>query len=206
MVYYKSIRSGSKTLVCSLNKPTIGVKMARVDDFRSMLTGGVRGNQFRVLLTFPNSLNVNSVYVAQQTEFLAHGAELPGSYISRLEVPYMGRWVRVAGLREFDTWKIEIFNTADMSIRKAMELWSASVAGHSDIAGTRSPADYTTDMQVQQLDRNDVILRTYTIHNCFPMRIEPIKLSFSDNSSIESFNVEFSMDYWTVDDGDSQIN
>ena len=180
--------------------------MARVDDFRSILTGGVRGSQYRVLLTFPNSLNINSVYVAQQAEFLAHGAELPGSHVSQIEVPYMGRVIRVAGPRQFGTWHIDIFNTVDFSIRKAMELWSAATAGHSDVGSQSTPSDYTTNMKVSQLDRNDIVLRTYTLNNCYPVNIEPIKLSFSDTNSIESFGVEFSIDYWTVDEGDSQIN
>jgi hypothetical protein len=56
-----------------------------------------------------------------------------------------------------------------------------------------------------QLDRNDFELRKYKFHNCFPTNISEIALDFGQITQIEEFNVEFSVDYWTVDTGDVQI-
>ena len=35
--------------------------------------------------------------------------------------------------------------------------------------GVTSPSDYQTDLTVEQLDRDDTILKTYILRNCFPL-------------------------------------
>ena len=37
--------------------------------------------------------------------------------------------------------------------------------------GTSNPADYQADLIVEQLDRDDTILKTYLLRNCFPTTI-----------------------------------
>ena len=57
------------------------------------------------------------------------------------------------------------------------------------ITGTSNPADYQADLIVEQLDRDDTILKTYLLRNCFPTTIGEIALSNENQDAIETFDV-----------------
>ena len=180
--------------------------MARIDSFRAFLTqGGARPTQFRVELVFPNGIGAETAGAGIAGTFMCTAASLPGSLLSSIDIPYRGRMVKIAGERQFQNWQVRILNDGDFIIRKAMESWSSKILQHGDTAGVVTPIRYTADLQVVQLDRNEIALRTYKFHNCFPTNISEINLDFGDTQSIENFNVEFSVDYWTVESGAVQI-
>lgn len=171
--------------------------MARIDDFRSVLTGGgARGSQFRVVLDFPRWVDFgDSVY---RGVFLVKAAALPASTISPIEVPYRGRVTKIAGERQFSNWVVTILNDNDFLIRNAMEQWSAGILNHTATNGRLKSLDYQTDMVVEQLDRNESVIKSYKMHNCHPQNISEIGLDFGNTNSIEEYQVEFSVDYWTT--------
>lgn len=171
--------------------------VARIDDFRAELTGGgARASQFRVILQFPEWVNYgDSVY---KGEFLINATALPASTISPIEVPYRGRITKVAGERQFANWNVTILNDNDFLIRTALEQWSAGILNHTATNGRLRSLDYQTDMTVQQLDRNENVIKSYKMHNCYPQNISEIALSFANTNSIEEYQVEFSIDYWTT--------
>jgi len=179
--------------------------MARIDDFRAFLTqGGARPTQFRVNLAFPSVLGLDTS-AATAGVFMCSATSLPASSIQPIEVPYRGRNIKIAGERQFQNWQVRILNDSNFLIRKQLELWSSLVLEHGATNGFVRPTDYAVDMQVVQLDRNEVELRTYTFHNCWPQNLSDINLDFGAITQIEDFNVEFSVDYWTVDSGDTEI-
>ena len=53
------------------------------------------------------------------------------------------------------------------------------------------PTDFQTDLQVEQLDRDDTILKTYIVRNCFPVSIGAIELSNDAVDAIETFTVNW---------------
>lgn len=179
--------------------------MARIDDFRAFLTqGGARPTQFRVNLAFPQALGGTNG-AAQSAVFMCSATSLPASTIQPIEVPYRGRNVKLAGERQFQNWQVRVLNDSNFLIRKALEVWSAGILEHSSTSGVVVPTLYAVDMEVVQLDRNDFELRKYKFHNCWPINVSEISLDFGAITQIEEFNVEFSVDYWTVDSGDAQI-
>ena len=48
-----------------------------------------------------------------------------------------------------------------------MELWMNGINDLADGTGTSTLADYQTDLQVEQLDRDDTILKTYIFRSAF---------------------------------------
>lgn len=170
--------------------------MARIDDFRARLAGGgARPSQFKVMLTFPSWVTAGG-NAAAAGEFLIKTASLPASVITPIEVPFRGRIAKVAGERQFANWNVAVINDNDFLIRNALETWSKGILEHDDTAGKMAPSSYTSDMLVQQLDRNDKVLKEYKFFNCFPQTVAEIGLDFSATTQIEEFNVEFSIDYW----------
>lgn len=179
--------------------------MARIDDFRAFLTqGGARPTQFRVNLAFPSALGLNTAAAASGV-FMCSATSLPGSTIQTIEVPYRGRNVKIAGERMFQNWQVRIHNDSDFLIRKALEAWSARILQHGSTSGITVPTRYAVDMEVVQLDRNEIELRKYRFHNCWPTNISDINLDFGAANQIEEFTCEFSVDYWSIDTGDTPI-
>lgn len=164
-----------------------------VDEFKAKLKGGgARANLFRATINFPTFAGGD----VELTSFLCEAAQLPGSVMGMITVPFRGRQLKIAGDRTFDTWSPTIINDTDFSIRNAMERWMNAVNAHSENTGLTSPADYQVDLLVEQLDRNETVLKTYNFRGCFPTSISPIDLNYGTNDDIERFTVEFQVQYW----------
>jgi hypothetical protein len=178
--------------------------MAKIDSFRAFLSGGgARPSQFMVSINFPSWVTVPVNGAAVQ--FLVKAASLPASIITPIDVPFRGRIAKVAGERQFANWNVTVLNDNDFSIRNALEQWSNGALNHTQTNGRVKPLDYSADLFVTQLDRNDVSIKTYKFVNCFPQQIGEIGLDFGNVAQIEEFPVEFSVDYWEVVDANTAI-
>jgi len=171
--------------------------MANVSDFKSQLIGGgARPNQFRVELTFPTFVGIGGL-VGLNAQFLCKAAQLPASTINNIETFYRGRPVNFAGERTFSPWTVSIYNDTTFSIRNAMEVWSDGIINNSRTNGITNPRDYQVDMLVHQLDRNGAIVKTYKFVDAYPTSTGAIGLDYESNNQIETFDVEFTYNYWT---------
>ena len=75
---------------------------------------------------------------------------------------------------------------------------------------TASPDIYKEDATVTQFTKaartpTSGQIRTYKFVGLFPLQIGPIELSWEDNNRIETFQVEFSYDYYTVSGGPGTV-
>ena len=167
-----------------------------VDDFKAKLRGGgARPNLFKATINFPTYAN-GDVEVAS---FLCEAAQLPGSTISPIIVPFRGRQLKIAGDRTLDVWTPTIINDTDFKIRNALERWMNGINAHSANTGLVNPVDYEADLIAEQLDKNGSTLKTYNFRGCFPTAIAPIDLSYASENEIERFTVEFQVQYWESD-------
>jgi len=167
-----------------------------VDDFKAKLVGGgARPNLFKATINFP----VYAEGDVEITSFLCEAAQLPGSNVGLITVPFRGRQLKMAGDRTFDTWSPTIINDTDFKVRNAMERWMNGINAHSANTGLTSPTDYEADLIVEQLDKDEAVLKTYNFRGCFPTAISPIDLSYGSNDDIERFSVEFQVQYWESD-------
>ena len=180
-------------------------KIANISDFKSQLaTSGARGNQFRVQITFP-SIIPNAALAGQKLQFLAKSAQLPSSTVGDITVMYRGRPVHFAGEREFEPWSIEVYNDNDFIVRNAFESWVDTMANSDTTHGAMYTQIYQVDMQVQQLDRNDQIVKEYTFHDAFPLSVGQIQLDWDDSNVIERFPVTFQYNYFTSETGNGVL-
>ena len=167
-----------------------------VDDFKSKLIGGgARPNMFKAIVNFP-------AYAAGDTEltsFLCKGAQLPGSTIAQLDVPFRGRQLKIAGDRTFENWTITVLNDTGMEIRNAMERWMNGINEHVANTGLANPTDYQADMAIEQLNKAGDVTKSYTVRGAYPVNVSAIDLSYDSNDTIEEFTVEFAFQYWESD-------
>lgn len=160
----------------------------QIDAFRSALgAGGTRPNQYRVTLNFPSLVGGGT----QADSILVTAAALPASNVNPTVVQYRGREVKFAGERIFDPWTISIMNDSSMKLRDKFEKWSNLMNNRLNNGGLLSPSAYQTDLTVEQLDRNDTSIRSYTIYNAFPINVSEISLGYGQNDVISEFTVTF---------------
>jgi hypothetical protein len=168
--------------------------MANIDNFKAKLTGGgARPNLFKVICNFPAEAEGD----AELASFLIKGAGLPASVIAPIEVPYRGRKLKVAGDRTFEPWTITVINDEGFVIRNAFERWMNSINEHLNNVGLINPNDYQTDMTVQQLGKDDSVLKTIDLKGVFPTNLSQIELNYETNDTIEEYTVELQYQYWT---------
>ena len=167
-----------------------------VDDFKSKLRGGgARPNLFQVTINYPGFADGD----AELTSFLVEAAELPGSTMGQIPVPFRGRILKMAGDRTFPEWTTTIINDTDFAVRNAIERWMNGMNAHSANTGLSTPIAYEADLKVDQLDRSGTIIKTYNFVGAYPQDLAPIPLAYADNDTIERFACTWAFQYWTSD-------
>ena len=162
--------------------------MATLDEFKAnLIGGGARANQFRVTFNTPGAIATG--LDVRKASFLIKAAALPGQTIAEIAVPFRGRNLYIAGDREFETWETTVINATDFNIRNAMERWLNAINDTVTNTGLSNVADYTADLTVEQLDRDDTVLKSYILRNCMPQGTGAIELSYETANAIEEFTV-----------------
>ena len=165
--------------------------MANIDDFKAnLIGGGARANQFRVTITPPPGIAIG--LDVRRASFLVKGSNLPASTLGEIAVPFRGRNIYVSGDRPApEPWSTTFFNDTDFMVRNAMERWHNGINNFADNTGVTNAADFQTDLFVEQLDRDDTILKTYIFRNAFPSSIGQIDLTNEETTTIETFEVSW---------------
>jgi len=165
--------------------------MAAIDDFKAnLIGGGARANQFRVTITPPPGIAIG--LDVRRASFLVTASNLPASNLGEVAVPFRGRNIYVAGDRPApEAWSTTFFNDTDFMVRNAMERWHNGINNFADNTGVTNAADFQTDLFVEQLDRDDTILKTYIFRNAFPTSVGQIDLTNEETTTIETFEVSW---------------
>ena len=163
--------------------------MASIDDFKAnLIGGGARANQFRVTITPPPGIAIG--LDVRRTSFLCTASNLPGMTLGEIAVPFRGRNIYVSGDRPApETWTTTFYNDTDFMVRNAMERWHNGINDFANNTGTVNSADYQTDLFVEQLDRDETILKTYIFRSAYPLTIAAMDLSTAEATEIMNFEV-----------------
>jgi hypothetical protein len=164
-----------------------------VDDFKSKLRGGgARPNLFKVTINFPAYAGGD----VELTSFLCKTAALPQSSTAAFSVPFRGRELKIAGDRVFEDWTVAIYNDTNFTIRDSFERWLNGINAHSANTGITNPVDYQADLLVEQLDRDESVIKRYNFRGAFPTAVGTIALDYETVNQIEIFDVTFAYQYW----------
>ena len=163
--------------------------MASIDDFKAnLIGGGARANQFRVTITPPPGIAIG--LDVRRTSFLCTATSMPAMTLGEIPVPFRGRSIYVSGDRpEFEQWTTNFYNDTDFMIRNAMERWNNGINDLKTNLGIIAPTDYQSDLFVEQLDRDETVLKSYIFKSAYPLTVAPIELSSASAGEIETFDV-----------------
>lgn len=177
-----------------------------INSFRSnaLVYDGARPTLFVVVMNFP-TITSNGSTEANKLQFLASSTTLPGMNMGIVEIPYMGRTIKLEGNPVYDDWTFSVLNDEDFIVRKAFEAWNngmnAIVSNRKDPAfyglGYKSTATvYQLSKEKDTADLEDNAIAAYTFSGAFPRVITPITLNWAATNQIESFQVTLACDYW----------
>jgi hypothetical protein len=189
-----------------------------VNGFRSQMSGdGARPNLFECFISVAGLAVVGAQDASNKFRFMCKSAQLPGSTIGVVTVPYFGREVKFAGNRTFADWTVTIINDEDFIVRKFFERWMNGINAHAD--NTRDgvlfrPSEYVMDAQVLQYSKGGPqyggVIAAYNFVGMFPTDISAIDLDWGSNDAIEEFTVNFTYQHWTneqtTDKGQNSFN
>jgi len=191
-----------------------------ISRFRTnMINDGARPNLFEVELTLPGQgpsaggtaagsstiPELAGTGATSTARFLIKAAQLPGSTVGTVTVPYFGREVKFAGNRTFPDWTVTVINDEDFKLRNTFERWLNYINGHDrNLRGTGGvpTLNYFSDLSVRQYSKGGDIIKGYKFIQAFPVDVSPIDVNWGDNDAIEEFTVTFAYQYWLSDTTD----
>lgn len=168
-----------------------------ISEIRAKLKyGGARNTQFRVKLTNPVDGSADAL-----VPFMVQAASLPDWMLGVIQVPYFGRFIKLAGDRVFQPWMVEVINDEDFPIRNAIETWNNKIntleGNIRDLPSSQS-VHYQSTAIVEQMSKTGKVVRAYEFQNIWPQQVGAIQLGWADQDQIEVFPVTFEYDSFRV--------
>ena len=156
-----------------------------------MTYGGAKASLFEVQL-----LNPIDAAGDAKIPFMVQASSLPESTLGMFEVPYFGRKIKIAGDRTFTEWSVTVMNDEDFKIRQGMEAWMNAINSHE--SNRRLVTNYKSQAQITQFGKGGEVLRVYQFNGLFPSAVSPIAMDWNTTDNIETFDVTFQYDWWSI--------
>ena len=162
-----------------------------INDFKTALSdGGARANLFEVTISTPPVGSLSNF------KFLCKTSTIPTSVIAPISIPFMGRDIKMAGDRTFDTWSTTIINDENFQIRDTLERWLDRIKGHTTMKQIdKKTSGYKRTATVTQLSKDGSELKSYKFINVWPTSLTEIPLDMA-SGEIEEFSCVWNYDYW----------
>jgi len=175
-----------------------------INDFKNNLkAGGVRPNLFRV------NGPIGPTGTDASGSFLIRTASLPATNLSTILVPFRGRQIKLPGNRTFDDWTVTIISDGEFNLRTKFEKWMEAInstignvaeQAHDLTQGSSLISGLFPTWSVDQLDRQNNAVKTYSFFHCFPTVISDMALDADASDTLSDFTVTMSYSYFLTSD------
>lgn len=156
--------------------------------------GGARPNRYEVMLTFPTT--IGSTSIAQKISFTCKATAIPGFNIGEAIVPYKGRQIKLPGDVVFNDWNVTVLLDNDFVGKTVFEDWLNMMNGweaNTTQEGYMAPSKIFGNGTINQLDREDNIIKTYEVQGIFPKDVGEIALGYDTNDTVMEQPVTFAV-------------
>lgn len=175
----------------------------------SAIGEGARSTKYDVAFQFTNPSMFPS---AQNVAVMVKTTTFPAKQHQTIDFKYAGRSIPIRGQVKYtNTWECTFYLPQDHSIKKAFENWIDALdetvyfedTPNTNVSRTRSLHNrngYTKDIAVYQLDitGKDQVAR-YTLHNVFPIEVQPVTVNSDGPGDIEELSVTFSFSHYDLE-------
>ena len=176
----------------------------KVTDVIQETLSGARPSLFMAHITFPTGIGSGAGGAGAASRFLIKATSLPSATLGIIELPFMGRKIKIAGDRTFEDWETTIVNDERMYLRSAVEKWSDAINGMQSNRTkflTNNLSEYRTTADVTQISMKGEPIRTYTFHNVWPSTVAAIEVGWETTDTISEFSVTWTYDYFLAKNG-----
>lgn len=148
-------------------------------------------------LAKPTLFSVQGFGTNRQMPFLCKAAQIPATTIGSIEVPYLGRKIKLPGDRIYAEWVVTIMNDETFDLHNYFVDWVDQINDPVGNIGFPSVEASKKDGSVTQLNNQHNPIVEYEIKGAFPTEVSPIDLSMESNDTVSEFTVNFAFDYFT---------
>ena len=171
--------------------------MSNISNFKNNFRGGVRPNQFYVrFYAVPSVVGVGQTWL--DTAMSCKAAQIPSSVVGNVDVPFLGRQLKVPGDRTFEDWTVTMFSDSTWAVRSSFERWMSHIQGHTNPYASSDEVPYGS-AYVHQMGREGNVICTYVMEDVYPTNVAAIELDWGTNDSVEEFQVTFAVNNWRQD-------
>lgn len=149
---------------------------------------------------------------AQNVAVMVKTTTFPAKQHQTIDFKYAGRSIPIRGQVKYsNTWECTFYLPQDHSIKKAFESWIDALdetvyfedTPSADVSRTRSlhnRSGYAKDIAIYQLDFTGTQqVARYTLHNVFPIEVQPLTVQSDGPGDIEELSVTFSFSHFELE-------
>jgi len=172
--------------------------MSTIDTFiDNFQFAGARPSLYQVLIT-----NVDGVFESSDSmEMMCKNAQLPASTVGSITANFLGRQIKLPGVRTFEDLTLSFYLDEDMNVRHQFEKWMHAMAKFKSAYGSNvkiGQDGIASTIWVDQMSKDETVIRTYRFHKAFPTSVGAIELGYDQGETIEEFTVQFAYQYFDV--------
>ena len=168
----------------------------KLQDFKDRVGLGTRANRYEVVMNLP----VGGFITAEVS-----AASLPAAELPAIPVAFRGRILKLPGDRRYSPWSFTVYDSPKSNVGgetcwAALHQWSDKINSHFDNITNFGPDDpeYVADWTINHYDLNgSKILKTMTLHNCWPTMVGPVELAAGAMDNLVQFQCMVEYEYFT---------
>lgn len=158
--------------------------MPNIETFKGQFKNLARMNRFKVeVIGLDTSL-----------KYFAKGANLPGTNVPAMDVPYQGRVVKLDGDRVYEPFEMTVYGDEKMKIRKQIEAWMLTYNNPITNVGTL----VKTEAFVSLMNRDGSVNTKFILHGCVITNVASVAMDWGSNDQPLEFNVTIDYDYHLI--------
>ena len=155
--------------------------------FKAAFDGGTRPNRFKVSIPGVNE------------SILVKAASIPAETIGIMQVPFRGRVAKLPGDRAYAEWTFTCIDDTTENIRAAMTEWHRVFNDHETNIVPKAILGGSSDeykmITVTQLDMQGDEHTNISMHECWPVEVGAIDLSYDKADTLVEFAVTIAYDW-----------
>tara|TARA_B100000287_G_scaffold272783_1_gene256942 strand:- start:7988 stop:8545 length:558 start_codon:yes stop_codon:yes gene_type:complete len=178
--------------------------MSNIDEFiNNFQFAGARPSLYQVTIG-----SVDGIFESdEQMQFMCKNAQLPASTVGAITANFLGRQIKLPGVRSYEDLALTFYLDEDMNVRHQFENWMHQMAKFKSAYGSNvriGEEGIATDLKVEQMSKDENVLRQYRFVKAFPTSVSQIDLGYDQGETLEEFTVTFAYQYFDIPEPSAQ--
>lgn len=129
-------------------------------------------------------------------QFKCKASSLPGTTIAPIEVPYMGRKIKIPGDREYEAWTTTVLLDEDYDVHSKLYDWANKINHTTNNVSSGDLASIKEDATITTLKRDGSEGIKYKVVGMWPSSVPAIELTWDGGSEPVELEITFEIDYF----------